>query len=237
MNSRVLLISWGLTLLSSCFPAKDLSPEAVQTVISARAGIHQIATTAVNGLQAQIAPRSMSHLTALTQTSLNDTCHLGRGQYLFSISATSPSFSMAFDHCADASGNILDGTVNGTFMRQGLGYSAAMTGNLTLTQAKHSIRFEPINLVLALGPDMDSFYLSHDGMYHYAGRSFRGPITVNTVQPIGVNLATLARVGGEHYRDASGNDLTVEHNNNGVQVYFNGIIVQFYSAEQWADGS
>jgi len=237
MNSRVLLITWGLVLLTGCFPAKDLTPDQVQAVISARVGIEQIATTAMNGLNAQIPPRSMSHLTAMTKTNLNDTCHLGRGQYLFSISATSPSFSMAFDHCADAAGNILDGTVNGTFTQQDEHYSAAMTGNLTLTQAKQTIRFEPINLVLALGPDQRSFYLSHDGTYHYDSRNFRGPVTVNTVQPIGVNLDTLARSGQEHYRDESGNDLTVKHNNNGVQLYFNGIIIQSYSAEQWSGGS
>jgi hypothetical protein len=227
---------FGLALLTGCFPEKDLAPERVQAVISARAGIDQIASTAMNGLNAQIPPRSMSHLTAMTKTNLNDTCHLGRGQYLFSISATSASFSMAFDHCADAAGNILDGTVNGTFTHQDERYAAAMTGNLTLTQAKQTIRFEPINLVLTLGPDQRSFYLSHDGIYHYASRNFRGPVTVNTAQAIGVNLATLVRSGREHYRDESGNELTVEHNNNGVQLYFNGSIIQAYSAEHWAGG-
>jgi len=62
-------------------------------------------------------------------------------------------------------------------------------------------------------------------------------VTVTTAEPLGVSIARLVMSEQEHYRDASGNDLTVGHNNNGVQLYFNGIIIQFYNTGQWTGGA
>jgi len=238
MNFKMLITVLSAAALTACFPAKEISEENAESILAATTRINQITEKTGTGFGAQITPSSLERFMARTTTNVNDTCHNDEGSYLFSISETEASFSMAFDKCAGEDGGAIDGTVNGTFTETDNTYSVSMTGDLVASEDGESITFKPINFDLSVSGStlVDlAITVSHGGTYTYDTDAYKGRVTVETIQPISFNIQTLEVTGIVKYTDGSGNTLRVEHETTGVYLYFNQQQAPFkvYTHTQW----
>lgn len=234
---RTLLLLLSASLLSACFPATELTENNAETVLTATNRIHQISNLTSEGFQdSTVSNISLKQVMAKTTTNLMGSCYDDQGSYLFSASELSQEFSMVFDRCAGHDAGELDGTLSGTFEQTENHYSTSMTGNLKASRGSESITFAPVSfdLTFSLNETNASLYVEHSGQFSFDTKTFKGTVSAQTLEPVGIDLSTLEITGHVTYQDSSGNQLDVEHDNNGVHLTFNGAFLKSFTHQQWA---
>jgi hypothetical protein len=141
-----------------------------------------------------------------------------------------------FDRCAESDGGEIDGSLSGDYGVSEHHYELSMSGQVTASQGGESIIFETVQIDLSftLNTQAPSLYVSHQGRYHVDTRAFRGSLTAQTLEPVGMDLTTLEVSGHVVYTDGEGNRLDVEHDNNGVHLSLNANLIKSYSHQAWS---
>ena len=232
---RHLLILASATVLSACFPAKEITQENAETILSATSRVSQVSTKTMEGFtSSEINNQSLQRILTSTARTLTGKCYNNQGSYLLSHSGDD-AFSMVFDHCSGADNGKVDGTLNGTFVQTGDLYEVNATGDLVASKNGNTITYKPIELTLSfLASETEaSISIAHSGVYGFNTRLYKGDVNVETQQAVGYDFGTNTVTGIVNYTDASGNTLTVEHDNNGVHLSFNGTFFKTYSHSEW----
>ena len=231
------LIATAALSLTACLPETEISQESLIDILSVNTPIEQVAELAAKSFQnIQINnPSLQPYLTTHHAANITGACAGNRGSYLFSKSADNSLFSLVLDRCANVDGEILDGSLSGTFVNAYDTYSMSMTGSLTASKDDLTIDLEAMTMTFEFSKDKTgpTFYLTHSGTYSYHSSHYKGVLTVTTNDPVGMNGTTLETSGQVSFIDDSGNQLLVEHTNNGIHLYLNNVYFYTYSHSDW----
>lgn len=236
MNFKTTLISLSALFLVACFPAKEISSDNAERIVATANALTGVSDYALAGFTTRIDNRSLERLlVSKTASPVAGDCTNSEGTYLFSLSADHSGVSMVFDQCRSESGHTISGTVNGSVIEADGVVSVQLTGDLDVRSGSDRIALAPMTLSLTLTATDTEFsvFLSQHGTYVFDTSGFRGQIDVVTEQPVGCNVTSLTCSGAVTYRDAKGNALRVDHDNNGVHLYVNGAYLRSYTHREW----
>jgi hypothetical protein len=239
MNFKSLLVFSSVLVLAACFPSKEITEENAESILGAGNRINQVSDMTEQGLDdaegARISNSSLERYLLRAARNIGGACENDQGTYALSISENESDFTILFDDCEGDDGGTVDGTFSGNISETGDTLTATMVGDLEASKGNESITFDPINFILAItysNTDV-SVATSHSGTYIYDTSAYKGKVTVETVTPVSYSLSTSEWAGEVTYTDESGNVLRVEHDNNGVHLYYNNNLLNTYSHLQW----
>lgn len=234
---RTALLASAALLLSACFPDTEITHENTEQIIRSGGSLSVLTKQTSTGFKSRINNQSLERFLVRTASTTTSECLEGKGTVLMSLSEDGASFSMVFDACAGENDVILNGTISGTFSEEGDIIETNMTGDLEARQGNNVITFDPIelNVKVTLSNTEIALYLAHEGQYHFNTESFRGTVTVKTLEPVGFSSSDMLYTGIVTYTDTAGNVLKVVHDNNGVHLYYNSTFLRSYSHVQWQE--
>jgi hypothetical protein len=239
MKIKAGLIASCALFLTACFPAKEITQENAENVLSAVSRTTQVSELAQKAVkesdEAQINNQSLVRYLVRSATNISTSCENEGGTVSLSISENESDFSMVFANCEGEDGGLVEGTVSGTMSIEDGTYALSMVGDLEAKQGSDKIVFNPINfdLTFTLSDTEIALFIEHGGTYVYDTRGFKGSVKVETITPVGFAFSNLTHTGEVTYTDEAGNVLLVEHDNNGVHLSFNGSHFKTFTHVQW----
>lgn len=223
--------------LSACMPENEISQENADAILSINSRISQVAELTQKSFTSTHIdnPSLQRFLPQQSATMMTDSCVNDEGSFLFSKSVETGQFSLVFDQCQGADGGILDGSLSGDFTAEDNAYITSLTGELSARKKGQLINVDAITLDIEflMNDSPLARYVSQEGDFQINDKDFQGVISVDTKEPVGIDDTTLNVSGYVTYKDDSGNELVVDHTNNGLHLYYNSLYLTTYQFNAW----